>query len=514
MRASVPVIIPEHGANRLGASVFPHAPKLLYEMSIIMNVDQEARPDVKKSSNILSPQRWIIADRSITLRSPTTSAYQDAARIGLLSGTEWNLDQQRMELAPDGVATSTPYPDNRINEENQQQNNNDRNEISRNLNSIIQTLEPATAKEMRDHIGETNRRKQNKYQQKQRRLKQAISAFNRGDEIPSFPKYYSVQFPSMNIEKEINVISVDQDIRSKIGIPDDIKKQNKDTLLIKVKSNIQGCNLSNITRLANYDVVVSENKALNQSRGTVYSEAMSHSTIDELQETLKSQNVIKVERMKKRVNGELVDTHRYIITFAKPDLPQSIKVATWHHELIDVYIPKPMRCNKCQKLGHTAKNCRREEAVCAKCGQEGHIYRTCNNEPKCVLCSGPHPSTSNKCPSYIFKSEVLATQARMRCTFREAEDRIKLQYREENKSYSFVVKQQRTPNSQQSQRPSQEEDDRRRLQEEDIRRNKEEETSMQLSLNPQITEEDGMAQDDKNGSDMETVPQAVSEEKN
>ena len=113
-----------------------------------MNVDQEARPDVKKSSNILSPQRWIIADRSITLRSPTASAYQDAARIGLLSGTEWNLDQQRMELAPDGVTTSTPYPDNMINEGNQQQNNNDRNEISRNLSSIIQTMEPATAKEM------------------------------------------------------------------------------------------------------------------------------------------------------------------------------------------------------------------------------------------------------------------------------------------------------------------------------------------------------------------------------
>ena len=113
MRASVPVVFPEHGANRPGASVFPHAPKLLYEMSIIMNVDQEARPDVKKSSNILSPQRWIIADRSITLRSPTASAYQDAARIGLLSGTEWNLDQRRMELAPDGVATSTPFPNSR-----------------------------------------------------------------------------------------------------------------------------------------------------------------------------------------------------------------------------------------------------------------------------------------------------------------------------------------------------------------------------------------------------------------
>ena len=55
------------------------------------------------------------------------------------------------------------------------------------------------------------------------------------------------------------------------------------------------------------------------------------------------------------MNGELVPTHRYVITFDKPDLPQSIKIADWHHELVDLYIPTPMQCIKYQKLGHTQK---------------------------------------------------------------------------------------------------------------------------------------------------------------
>ena len=38
------------------------------------------------------------------------------------------------------------------------------------------------------------------------------------------------------------------------------------------------------------------------------------------------------------------------MTLNKPDLPMSIKITNWHFELIEVYLPKPMRCVNCQRI--------------------------------------------------------------------------------------------------------------------------------------------------------------------
>ena len=51
---------------------------------------------------------------------------------------------------------------------------------------------------------------------------------------------------------------------------------------------------------------------MNRVVGTVYSETLSKSTTDEIIEKLVDSMVSKVERMKKRVEGELVETHRHI----------------------------------------------------------------------------------------------------------------------------------------------------------------------------------------------------------
>ena len=45
----------------------------------------------------------------------------------------------------------------------------------------------------------------------------------------TFPKYYSIRFPRIDIDNDITSVAVDKDIRSNIGILKNIKKQNKDT---------------------------------------------------------------------------------------------------------------------------------------------------------------------------------------------------------------------------------------------------------------------------------------------
>ena len=57
-------------------------------------------------------------------------------------------------------------------------------------------------------------------------------------------------------------------------------------------------------------------------------------TETEILESLKTQVVTKIERMKKQVQGELIETNRYIITFARTKIPNLIKLADWHHEIV------------------------------------------------------------------------------------------------------------------------------------------------------------------------------------
>ena len=56
-------------------------------------------------------------------------------------------------------------------------------------------------------------------------------------QINPYPKFYSMKFPSIEIETKINLIAVDKDIKKQISEPKKIKKLNKDTLLIEVKSD-------------------------------------------------------------------------------------------------------------------------------------------------------------------------------------------------------------------------------------------------------------------------------------
>ena len=175
-------------------------------------------------------------------------------------------------------------------------------------------------------------------------------------------------FPRIDIETNLNVIAIDKDIKTKIGNPEKIKRLSRDTLQIEVKTKEQGEKLMKITEIAKENVLVQYHDAMNKIKGTLYSDTMSNSTLEELQEALKDQGVEKIERMKKKVGDKLVETNRYVLTFDRNELPRVIRITDWHHEVVDFYIPPPIRCTKCTCFGHLKKWCRREE-VCSRCGQ-------------------------------------------------------------------------------------------------------------------------------------------------
>ena len=309
--------------------------------------------------------------------------------------------------------------------------------------SAVVTLEPHDAED----DGFTLQRKQRIAKQKrlkQRRITQIL--FDQSNQEPRFPKFFSMKFPRLEIDTKINVIATDLDIKRQIGFPKTIKKQNRDTLLIEVKSAEQGKKLLATKNIAGEEVHVQEHVTMNQSKGTLYSETLSNSTLDELYEALKPQGVVKIERMKRKVSGTLTDTHRYIITFNRSELPPLIKLTDWHHELVEQYVPTPLRCVNCQRLGHTKNHCRRKDPTCARCSENGHVSRDCHENPLCINCSGAHSSMDRKCPQFLFKSEVLATQVKLKLSYREAEDLTKEKYRAENQTYSSAVRNQQPRN--------------------------------------------------------------------
>ena len=98
---------------------------------------------------------------------------------------------------------------------------------------------------------------------------------------------------------------------------------------------------------------------------------------EDIKNELQSQGVTKVERMKRRKDGQLVPSDSYILTINNPNIPLEIKVGFLIRDT-KVYIPNPQRCFNCQKYGHNKRFCKNE----AKCGQAGHDDHECDNEAK------------------------------------------------------------------------------------------------------------------------------------
>ena len=114
--------------------------------------------------------------------------------------------------------------------------------------------------------------------------------------------------------------------------------------------------------------------------------------------------------------------------------------------LLNTYIPKPMQCLKCQFYGHSRNYCRRPTETCARCGEEGHRASVCCNPYFCINCGGCHSAMNKKCEYFQYKSEITATQIKMKVLYQEAVQIVNERFRSENKRFNFVV---RKPNASQ-----------------------------------------------------------------
>ncbi|GFU73590.1 uncharacterized protein TNCV_4751791 [Trichonephila clavipes] len=147
--------------------------------------------------------------------------------------------------------------------------------------------------------------------------------------------------------------------------------------------------LASLKQLAHFDIQVKQHATLNYSRGVISAADLYNVTEEKYYENMAEQNVSQVRRITIRRDGQVLKTKHLILTFATPDLPQSVKVAYLHCP-VRPYIPNPLRCFQCQRFGHSKTTCR-GQPTCACCAEVGHDSADCKAREKCVNCKGRPP---------------------------------------------------------------------------------------------------------------------------
>ena len=107
--------------------------------------------------------------------------------------------------------------------------------------------------------------------------------------------------------------------------------------------------------------------------------------------------VTKIDRLKRKSEGSWIDTMSLRLTFQTKILPPTISINNVRYH-VRPYVPTPMQCFNCQRIGHTSKSCRAKTPRCMLCGGP-HLKTACTAQTRCCInCGGSHGANSRACP--------------------------------------------------------------------------------------------------------------------
>lgn len=236
-----------------------------------------------------------------------------------------------------------------------------------------------------------------------------------------------------------NPILFQRNLEKEIGIPQHVKYiHDSQTIRITCQNHRQLTKLNGLTAIGNYQVKVTLPKKLTREshqyvpaitrkqmeRGTTNYKGLIFGidTDIDLRDIIETTDAIEATRLRRNVSGNLVDTKTVLLTF-EDSLPTHIYLGYTHIE-VTPYVPNPMRCNNCQKFGHTLKNCRKTSPVCSFCA-EGHSYEQCTNKTDqtksfCANCHQNHSAAYRKCPRYLEVQLALRIRTTEKIPFKQA----------------------------------------------------------------------------------------------
>ena len=240
--------------------------------------------------------------------------------------------------------------------------------------------------------------------------------------------------------KDISLLSpflIEKAIMSIAGEPKSIKNLRSGDLLIQCTKQPHETNLLKMKTFCGLKCTVTPHKSLNTSKGIVRCPALSKQSCEHILEFMGEQGVTDVRRINVHRDGALKPTNTFVFTFDSPVLPANVKIG-FIQAKVDVYIPNPLRCYKCQVFGHHENKCGRQ-AICVNCSMPEHCASgQCQRPAKCANCSSDHSANSKDCPQWEKERKILKIKCENNLSFPEARKQFEQFY--QARTYASAVK--------------------------------------------------------------------------
>lgn len=132
--------------------------------------------------------------------------------------------------------------------------------------------------------------------------------------------------------------------------------------------------------------------------------------------------ILKLSRLPKFSNGRKEDSVAIKIDFEGSEIPERIKLG-FVSFLVKEYNPPPIRCFRCQRIGHMAGGCTANPR-CQICSGN-HPRSECRNRdtPKCANCGLSHVASSREC-IFTIKAVEITKLMRQGNSFTQAKNMV------------------------------------------------------------------------------------------
>lgn len=157
-------------------------------------------------------------------------------------------------------------------------------------------------------------------------------------------------------------------------------------------------------------------------RGVIYDVPLAI-TMEEIIQEVKGGEVVKATRLQTQRKGVKTDSLSVKLEFEK-EMPKRVRLGYLSYDVRE-FIPAPLRCFKCQRMGHTAGQCKGKQR-CARCGGE-HEYGNCGQDTKvkCCNCGGEHSAAFGGCPVQRQAREVQKYKVTNQVSYADAAKKVK-----------------------------------------------------------------------------------------
>lgn len=130
-----------------------------------------------------------------------------------------------------------------------------------------------------------------------------------------------------------------------------------------------------------------------------------------------------------------------VLTFKGDKLPDKVTLGYRAYN-VRQYVPRPIRCFKCQRFGHKASKCSFDNR-CSKCG-EGHRAEECQKEKteyKCCNCEESHSAAYSKCAQFVKAQEIIKVKVLEKVSYAQAARVVKAQQQTNSQSQQILPNQ-------------------------------------------------------------------------